>query len=410
MAKRMPASLQIDGNKRRDESVAGQPISSEPREYNDPPSDFVGLMDVLRAAEQFDPSPAPMGEVPASSPSGHTGRHDRSVPRQPISSGPREYNDPPNDFVGLMDVLRAAQQFDTSPAPMGEVPASSPSEDTRRHDRSVAGHPISSGPREGNDPLNDFVGLMDVLRGAQPSEPSPSLARHEESVRVRLPADFSMLESSVLSAVARSLASVEWCVSLVRHESSWSGAQAIRDLTSTEMTRAATMLQLLRFLKGDYRPLQTPLSMSAVIQRVIRLADSERRLRGIVVSTPSSFGDARTMGDEVLLSQVLLSLLLTTFTLLPGVKNPAVTLAIDEGAGGACIVSIVQAQTSARPAWAAHSEIGISPIDTDQAFRLIALRAGHRMAEACGGRFAAVAGEGSTKLSMSLPSIKSIPA
>jgi hypothetical protein len=309
-----------------------------------------------------------------------------------------------DDFGAFMDLLRAAEQFETSRSPRAERrPTLSPAQGNLPDDSSPAWAPRPTGPIGDSDGGNDIGAFMRLLRAAEQPVPSLGVTAGEELPLVRSSPDVSLLESAVLNAVARSLASAEGCVSLATHHSSWDGAQRVRDLTSTEMTRSGTMLQLLRFLKGEYRPARVTLSIAAVCERILELADAERRVRGIVVSVPSSFGDRRTVGDEALLTHVLLSLLLATFTLVQSVQNPVVTLSIEESVEGFWTVAIVQVQTSAPRSWSAPAPMTTALTDTDDALRLVALGSGHRVASVCGGRFVALAREGSTRISLDLP-------
>ena len=327
----------------------------------------------------------------------HPGRHPRltvahSAP--PLDSGHISGSDnnrsdgSPDEFGALVNVLRSAERFEPSPILTGEA-TSEPGSDWTRCDES-----------EGSS--DDFVALVNILRSVERSESFPDRTREEELVELRLPEDVSILESAGLREVARSLAAAESCVTVVPEPT----APPVRDVITAKMFRAAAILELLRFLKGDYGPVRTVASIRAVIQRVVQSADSERRIRGVTLSTTSTLNDLWIAGDEVLLSQVLLSLLLTTFALLKNVENPRVALGIEDSGGGSCALSIVQVQAPAPPAWTAHSKGETGPNDADDVFRMVALSACHRLAQTCGGRFIAVSGKGSTKLSIDLPIIK----
>ena len=88
---------------------------------------------------------------------------------------------------------------------------------------------------------------------------------------------------------------------------------AALDVVKAETARAGGLLQLLRFLRGDVSPPMTAVSTAVVTQRVVQAAEAERRLRGIALATRSNVADATCAGDETLLTNMVLALLLITF-------------------------------------------------------------------------------------------------
>jgi hypothetical protein len=252
------------------------------------------------------------------------------------------------------------------------------------------------------DVADDFAVLVDILSAVEPSMPPRECPREEQLVTIRFPHDVSVIESAGLDCVARSLATAESCNSALT-QSNLTNAKRVGDVMTAEMTRAAAVLQLLRFLNGDYTPIVTTVSIRAIIERARHLADPELRLRGIYLSPTACMNDVSVPADEGLLSHLLLSLLLATVTLLDGIKNPTVALAAEQRAGGVCAVSIMQTHVAPPLAWTVPSAEGTRAYNEDDSLRLVALSASHRFAETTGGLFAAVAGECSTRFSFDLP-------
>ena len=96
---------------------------------------------------------------------------------------------------------------------------------------------------------------------------------------------------------------------------------AALDVVRAETARAGGLLQLLRFLRGDISPPMTAVSTTALVQRVVQTLESERRLRSIALTTRSGVADATCAGDETLLANTLITLLLLTFAALDGVRS-----------------------------------------------------------------------------------------
>ena len=119
-------------------------------------------------------------------------------------------------------------------------------------------------------------------------------------------------EAAAFDEVARSLAAAEACVPLLAQSTGLLRLAAL-DVVRAETARAGGLLQLLRFLRGDISLPMTAVSTTAVVQRVAQALESERRLRSIALTTRSSVADATCAGDETLLANTLITLLLLTF-------------------------------------------------------------------------------------------------
>jgi len=178
---------------------------------------------------------------------------------------------------------------------------------------------------------------------------------------------------------------------------------AALDVVRAETARAGGLLQLLRFLRGDVSPPITAVSTSAVVQRVVHALESERRLRSIALTTRSSVADATCAGDETLLANTLLVLLLITFAALEGVQNARVTLSVTVSEEQEIGLAVSQDHVAAPAGWTARAGSEDFNGDGVQAITVVALAAAHRLVREWRGRFAIATGEHSTILTIWLP-------
>jgi hypothetical protein len=212
-------------------------------------------------------------------------------------------------------------------------------------------------------------------------------------------------EAAAFDEVARSLGAAEACVPLLAQSTGLLRIAAL-DVVKAETARAGGLLQLLRFLRGDLTPAMTAVSTTAVLQRVVQASESERRLRGIALTSRSSVADATCAGDETLLVNTLLALLLTTFAAIEGVQNARVTLSVAINDSGEIGLAISQEHVAAPPAWLARNGSDALTADTGQALPAIALSGAHRLASHWRGRFAVAAGEHASVLTIWLPTVR----
>jgi hypothetical protein len=177
---------------------------------------------------------------------------------------------------------------------------------------------------------------------------------------------------------------------------------AALDVVKAETARAGGLLQLLRFLRGDISLPITAVSTAVVIQRIAQAAEAERRLRGVALITRSSVADATCAGDETLLTNTVLALLLITFSLIEGVQNGRVTLAVTINENNEVGLAVSQDHVPAPASWTTRT--GSEELaDAAQVVPAIALNAGQRLAREWRGRFAMAVGEHSTILTLWLP-------
>jgi hypothetical protein len=212
-------------------------------------------------------------------------------------------------------------------------------------------------------------------------------------------------EAAAFDEVARSLGAAEACVPLLAQSTGLLRIAAL-DVVKAETARAGGLLQLLRFLRGDLTPATTAVSTSAVMHRVVQAVESERRLRSIALTTRSSVGDATLAGDETLLVNTLLALLLTTFAAIEGVQNARVLLSVTVSDSGEIGLAVSQDHVAAPPAWLARTGSDELTAETGQAVPAIALSAAHRLVWHWNGRFAMATGEHSSILTLWLPTVQ----
>jgi hypothetical protein len=244
---------------------------------------------------------------------------------------------------------------------------------------------------------------------SEPPQPVPHRRRTDEASPPAQPAarsgETTPHEATAFDEVARSLGAAEACVPLLAQSTGLLRIAAL-DVVKAETARAGGLLQLLRFLRGDLTPATTAVSTSAVLQRVVQAVESERRLRSIALTTRSSVGDATLAGDETLLANTLLALLLTTFATLEGVQNARVLLSVTVSDSGEIGLAVSQDHVAAPPAWLARAGSDELTAETGQAVPAIALSAAHRLVWHWGGRFAIATGEHSSILTLWLPTLQ----
>jgi len=208
-------------------------------------------------------------------------------------------------------------------------------------------------------------------------------------------------EAVAFDEVARSLAAAEACVPLLAQSTGLMRLAAL-DVVKAETARAGGLLQLLRFLRGDISLPITAVSTAVVIQRIAQAAEAERRLRGVALITRSSVADATCAGDETLLTNTVLALLLITFSLIEGVQNGRVTLAVTVNENNEIGLAVSQDHVPAPASWTTRK--GPEELaDAAQVVPAIALNAAQRLAREWRGRFAMAVGEHSTILTLWLP-------
>ena len=278
----------------------------------------------------------------------------------------------PSDLASLANILEAAMIGETPAARTPGVPLPTPRRPRFADD---------AGPREVVQPP------------LPPAAPVPEAA------------DASQREAAAFDAVARSLAAAEACVPLLAQSTGLLRIAAL-DVVRAETARAGGLLLLLRFLRGDVSPPITAVSTNAIVQRVVQALESERRLRSIALTTRSSVADATCAGDETLLANTLLVLLLITFAALEGMQNARVLLSVTVSDDEQIGLAISQDHVAAPVSWTARAGSDDFTADGGQAIAVVALAAAHRLAREWHGRFAIAAGEHSSILTIWLPTLQ----
>jgi hypothetical protein len=284
----------------------------------------------------------------------------------------------PADLTALANILEAAMVSDAlPPSPTSPGPGREPQHARPQPQPQRAAAAMSAPPREY---------IVDA---------------HEPASRA---GDASERETVAFEAVARSLAAAEACVPLLAHATGLLRIAAL-DVVRAETVRAGGLLQLLRFLRGDISPPMTAVSTAAVVQRLVQAIESEKRLRNIGLITRSNVADATCAGDETLLVNTLLTLLLITFAAVDGVQNGRVMLSVTVNDAGETGLAVSQDHVAAPAAWTERPLDHGAP-DAAQAVDAIAINAAYRLARTWRGRFAVASGEHSSILTIWLPTLQ----
>ena len=239
-----------------------------------------------------------------------------------------------------------------------------------------------------------------------PRSPSPEPVFEIRSVEpVAPPGKTSEPESAAFDEVARSLAAAEACVPLLAQSTGLMRLAAL-DVVKAETARAGGLLHLLRFLRGDVSPPMTAVSTAVVTQRVVQAAEAERRLRGIALTSRSNVADATCTGDETLLTNVVLALLLITFAVIENVQNARVTLSVTVNDEGEIGLAVSQDHVPAPAEWTTRTGLEELPADGGRVVPAIAINGAKRLAGEWNGRFAMASGEHSSILTLWLPTLQ----
>lgn len=311
--------------------------------------------------------------------------------KSPSSEAPASerplYRELPTDISSLASILEAAMNTgSTSQSPIPEIQV--PAADLEDEDLTRAADAAAADERE--------------LRSHR-RRTDPPLAPLPPAVALDTPA--SPPEAAAFDEVARSLGAAEACVPLLAQSAGLLRIAAL-DVVKAETARAGALLQLLRFLRGDLTPAMTAVSTTAVLQRVVQAVESERRLRGIALTSRSSVADATCAGDEALLVNTLLALLLTTFSAIEGVQNARVTVSVTVSDSGEIGLAVSQDHVAAPPAWLARAGSDELTGQTGDVLPAVALAAAHRLAGSRRGRFAIATGEHASVLTLWLPATR----
>ena len=321
-----------------------------------------------------------------------------SVEPTALPAGP-VYHELPTDISSLASILEAAMNQGVGseiPNPKPQIPNPKPqvpTPDTQSEDRESEDLSLDSDDLATDEPIaRPYRRRTDE---ATAPSPPPSVRGGEASPP----------EAAAFDEVARSLGAAEACVPLLAQSTGLLRIAAL-DVVKAETARAGGLLQLLRFLRGDMTPAMTAVSTAAVLQRVVQAAESERRLRGIALTSRSSVADATCAGDETLLVNTLLALLLTTFAAVEGVQHARVTLSVTVNDSGEIGLAVSQDHVAAPAAWLARAGSSELTVNTGSALPAIALSGAHRLAFHWRGRFAIATGEHASILTIWLPTVR----
>ena len=264
-------------------------------------------------------------------------------------------------------------------------------------------------PAPAPDAAPELSILVDILEGTTVADAlSAAVARERGGTpavvttpQIAAMDETSPREAAAFDEVARSLAAAEACVPLLAQSTGLMRLAAL-DVVKAETTRAGGLLQLLRFLRGDVVPVTGAVSSSAVVQRVVQAAESERRIRGISLATRSSVSDVVLAGDETLLANTVLALLLITFAALEGVPSARVTLSVSVGDEGEVTLTVSQDHVAAPATWSTLDEGAADAA----AVSGVAIAAAHRLAATWDGTFTVTTAEHATAFTIALPMLR----
>jgi hypothetical protein len=293
----------------------------------------------------------------------------------------------PSDLSALASILGAAMVSEpTTEAPRAEVPDRARRNADRRPEAASSEFQVTSDLplRTDNSELTTDTSQLTTatfqVAGAEPSEG----------------------EAAAFDEVARSLAAAEACVPLLAESTGLLRIAAL-DVVKAETVRAGGLLHLLRFLRGDISPPVTAVSTAAVVQRVVQALESERRLRSIALTTRSSVADATCAGDETLLTNTLLALLLITFASVERTQHARVVLSVTVNEAGEIGLAVSQDHVATPPAWFARAGSDQLLADAEQPIVAVALSAAHRLVGEWGGHFTIAGGNHSSIVTLWLP-------
>lgn len=249
--------------------------------------------------------------------------------------------------------------------------------------------------------VSAFAAFAAPVAGEGPGRSSPD-TRDGRERSLRIPEAAVALGPDTLGEVARALAVSESCAAALKHAAG-ANAHLLRNILDAEMARATTLLHLRRFLQSDVTPERAAVSVSALVRHAIESVESERTLRGVQMSMSVPSVDMNIDGDEALLTHVLRSLILTTFTILNDVDAPRVTVIAERTSDRRCLLTIEQTHVPPPRGWLPDSDDGTRLADHDTVMRAVALCAAQRLAMTGNGRCDARARERATAISIDVP-------
>jgi hypothetical protein len=326
-------------------------------------------------------------------------KQDPAESLSPAVSGIGTLNELPSDLGSLAMILESAMRqgsrggMEEVAAPRAEIANPGPE---IPDPKSQTSHP---------KPQIENPGSQSVIPDDELPRPQSPIPELRLAVPDPVPGKTSEPEAAAFDEVARSLAAAEACVPLLAQSTGLMRLAAL-DVVKAETARAGWLLHLLRFLRGDVSPPMTAVSTAVVTQRVAQAAEAERRLRGIALTSRSNVADATCTGDETLLTNVVLALLLITFAVIEHVQNARVTLSVTVNDQGEIGLAISQDHVPAPPAWISRTGLEELPGDADQVVPAIAIKAAQRLAVLWNGRFATASGEHSSILTLWLPTLQ----
>jgi nitrogen-specific signal transduction histidine kinase len=205
------------------------------------------------------------------------------------------------------------------------------------------------------------------------------------------------------SELERSLSALGVCAHLLDDSAPALARMAAANLIRAEVCRALCLLQASRVLRDDAVIRRVPVSVRALIDRVLQSVEPERRLRNVVVDRQVDVSVCRVSADEELLASALCGVLLVSFGLLDGFAEPRVT--VTARANGEFTFTVAHEGCRLPVAWMTDTGDGATA-DRAGDGGAVLLLAARRIIERCGGGLGATTARRGSEIRVSIPRLQ----
>lgn len=241
-----------------------------------------------------------------------------------------------------------------------------------------------------------YVDLLDSPPQTSETRPSAGATRSIAPAAADPGADASR-------ELERSLSALAVCAHLLGDSAPALARMAAANLIRAEVCRALCLLQASRVLRDEAVIRRVPVSLRALIDRVLQSVEPERRLRGVAVDSQVDVSACRVAADEELLASALSGVLLVSFGLLDGVAEPRVT--VTARANGEFSLTVAHEGCRLPAVWMTDTGDGVTA-DRAGDGGAVLLLAARRIIERCGGRLAPTTGRRGTEIRVSIPRLQ----
>jgi ParB/RepB/Spo0J family partition protein len=205
------------------------------------------------------------------------------------------------------------------------------------------------------------------------------------------------------SALAQSLSAVASCTALLVPTSARLTRTVATDLIKAEVARATYLLQASRILRRELPVVRSRVSAREIVDRVLALADAERRLRMVEIETSVTLpGDGTLWADRDQLVVGVSGMLLSILTMLEGASGARVSVSVHpDGANHVAFVVTQELMViEEAPSGATSEVIGAYSDPFGPALAVTTL---HRVALAHEGRLSTSRAGSGSRVSLALP-------